>query len=328
MNSMLKEVRVEDAVGTVLTHDLTQILPGEFKGRRFKKGHVIREQDIPDLLSIGKEHLYVLHLKQGYVHEEEAALRLAQALAGENTMLTEPYEGKVTIKSTIHGILKIEKTIVDEINQLKDISVATKRKDVVVKPGDSIVGARVTPLIMDESMIEQVESYLLDSEKKVFVKPFLPLKVGIVTTGSEIFKGRIKDKFGPVVMGKVQHLGGMILGQKLSNDDKEMIVQHIEAFIHEGADIVFVTGGMSVDPDDRSPGAIYDVATEVIRYGTPMLPGSMLMMAYKGEIPIVGLPGCVMHDPFTSFDVLLPKIMAGEKINETDITTLGYGGLL
>lgn len=328
-NGMLQEVRVEEAVGMVLAHDLTQILPGQFKGRLFKKGHVIQETDIPALLSIGKEHIYTLRLQAGYLHEDEAALRMARAAMGPNIALSEPHEGKISLKSTIHGLAKIDKAAIDRVNALDQVIMSTVTTNTVAQPGQALMGTRVIPLVIEEARIAEVERVAAaQGGPLVQVKPFRPLRAGIITTGSEVFKGRIADKFGPVVREKLAALGSEVLEQRLTPDDSEAIVREIVYFKEQaGAELILVTGGMSVDPDDRTPGAIKQAGADIVSYGTPMLPGSMLLMGYLGDTPIMGLPGCVMHDPYTSFDVLLPRICAGERIVRSDITELGYGGL-
>lgn len=330
-DAMLREVKVEDAVGMILPHDLTQILPGQFKGRLFRKGYQIQEADIPALLSIGKEHIYVMELQPGYLHEDEAALRMAEAVRGANVTLTEPHEGKVNLKSEIHGLAKIDKAFVDSVNAIDQVVLSTIRTNTVVKAGQSLVGTRVIPLIVEEGKVTLIEE---EARKKVVagisiveVKPFHKLRVGVITTGSEVFKGRIQDKFGPVVSEKVAALGSVVVDQRFAPDESETIVQEIRAYLEQGIDLILVTGGMSVDPDDRTPGAIKQAGARIVSYGTPMLPGSMLLVGYLGDTPIMGLPGCVMHDPYTSFDVLLPRICAGEEIVRADITEMGYGGL-
>ncbi|MEC0227905.1 molybdopterin-binding protein [Paenibacillus alba] len=328
---MLREVKVEDAIGMILPHDLTQILPGEFKGRLFRKGHQVTEADIPALLSIGKEHIYAMELQPGYLHEDEAAQRLAKAIAGDSSLrLTEPHEGKVNVKSEIHGLAKIDKVFVDAVNAIDEVVLSTIRSNTVVQAGASLVGTRVIPLIVDEAKVVEVERLAAARREEGFtlleVKPFRKLRVGVITTGSEVFKGRIQDKFGPIVKEKVAQLGSEVVDQRFVLDDSKAIIGEIHALLALGVDLVLVTGGMSVDPDDRTPGAIKQAGARVVSYGTPMLPGSMLMIAYLGDVPIMGLPGCVMHDPYTSFDVLLPRICAGETIVRSDITEMGYGG--
>ncbi|WP_081757040.1 molybdopterin-binding protein [Gorillibacterium massiliense] len=328
---MLQEVRVEDAVGMVLAHDLTQILPGTFKGSLFRKGHVIREEDIPALLRIGKEHIYILRLAEGWLHEDDAARRLAAAAAGANIALTEPHEGKVSLNAALSGLVKVDRTFVDGANAVEQVVVSTLRTDTAVKAGQTVAACRVIPLVTEEERVARVEAAALERSGAqggpVWVKPFKPLRAGLVTTGSEVFKGLIEDKFGPVVRAKLADLGSEVVEQRLVPDDSDGIVQEIHRFREMGVDLILVTGGMSVDPDDRTPGAIRRSGANIVSYGTPMLPGSMLMMAYLDGVPVMGLPGCVMHDPYTSFDVLLPRICAGEIITRQEIVAMGYGGL-
>jgi molybdenum cofactor synthesis domain-containing protein len=324
--AFLKEVKVENAVGMALAHDLTKIIPGKFKGPLYKKGHVISEEDIPKLLNIGKEHIYILDITEDYIHEDEAAMRMAKAIAGENVYVVGPSEGKMTIKSEIPGLLKINEKVIHQINELNGIALSTLVTNRPVKKNEAISGVRQIPLILEESIIRQVESICQEHSYIVKVIPFRSLKIGMVTTGSEVYEGRIQDKFGPAVKQKVEHFGSEIVEQCFAPDKSEVIESKIRYFLDQDVDLILVTGGMSVDPDDRTPLAIKNVGAEIIRYGIPMLPGSMMLVSYYKNIPILGLPGCVMHDPYTSFDVFLPRILAGEKITEKDIITLGYGG--
>jgi molybdenum cofactor synthesis domain-containing protein len=324
----MKEVNVRDAVGMKLAHDLTRIVPGEFKGRIFKKGHVIREEDIPLLLDIGKEHIYVLELQPGQLHEEDAAIRLSQALMGRNLTASEPSEGKVVLTSNIDGLLKIDKEALLMINLIGELAVVTKKTDTVVKAGETVAAMRAIPLVIDEQKIVQAETTARMSAPVITVIPFRGQKVGIVTTGSEVITGRVEDKFGPRVREKLAPFQADILGQKLVGDKKEDIQQGIRDFLSMGAEVVICTGGMSVDPDDRTPGAIRELASEVVSYGMPVLPGSMMMLAYIGEVPVFGLPGAVIYDEVTAFDLFLPRIMAGDRVTTREIAELGHGGLL
>ncbi|HEU4965354.1 MAG TPA: molybdopterin-binding protein [Bacilli bacterium] len=324
---MKKEVRVENAIGLRLAHDLTRIVPGEFKGRAFKKGHVITEQDIPELLKIGKEHIYILDLPAGILHEDDAALRMGNALARDGMRFEEPHEGKVVLKAERQGLLSVNTDALYSINMIDEIAVVAKRNHTVLEPGDKIAGLRAIPLTVAEEKVSRVET--IARETDVFaIKPFQKMRVGVVTTGSEVQKGRIEDKFGPVVRDKLARFGSEVIEQKIVGDLVDDIKQAILDFQAQGADMVLCTGGMSVDPDDRTPGAIKQAATEVVSYGIPMLPGSMMMLAYRDGMTIFGLPGCVIFDEFTSFDVLLPRILAGEKVTREDIARLGHGGLL
>ncbi|MGG1312866.1 molybdopterin-binding protein [Cohnella laeviribosi] len=332
-SSVLREVKVEDAVGMLLAHDLTQILPGAFKGRLFRKGHRVVPEDIPKLKDIGKEHLYVMELGAGDLHEDDAALRMAAALAGDRIRYGEPHEGKVTLKSAITGLASVAKEVVDAINGLGDIALATVATHTVVREGEAVAATRAIPLIVPEAKVAEVERIAARYRERnagaspVDVRPLRKLRAGLLTTGSEVYSGRIADKFGPVVTAKLAALGSEVAEQRFAPDDRQTIVNEIHYFLRQGYDMILVTGGMSVDPDDRTPGAIADAGADIVSYGTPMLPGSMLLFGYVRDVPIFGLPGCVMHDPYTSFDVLLPRVLAGDRIVKEDIVAMGYGGL-
>ncbi|RKP44820.1 molybdopterin-binding protein [Cohnella endophytica] len=331
-SSLLSEVKVEDAVGMVLAHDLTQILPGQFKGMLFRKGHVVSPEDIPKLKDIGKENLYVLELAASDLHEDDAARRMAFALSGDHTDLSEPREGKVSVKSRITGLACIAREVVDRINRVGEIALATVVNDRVVRPGDGLAATRAIPLIVPASKVSEVEEIAEAYRREhgtapISVRPFRSLKAGLLTTGTEVFTGRIADKFGPAVKAKLEELGSEVAEQRFAPDDRHTIVNDIHYFLQQGYDMIIVTGGMSVDPDDRTPGAIAEAGTDIVSYGTPMLPGSMLLFGYLRGVPIFGLPGCVMHDPYTSFDVLLPRVLAGIPILKEDIVVMGYGGL-
>nr|WP_255654916.1 molybdopterin-binding protein [Cohnella sp. REN36] len=331
----MREVKVEDAVGLVLAHDLTQILPGTFKGRLFRKGHRVTEADIPKLKDIGKEHLYVLDLGEGDLHEDDAALRMAAALAGSHTVFGEPHEGKTAIKSALAGpaLSVVAKPVVDEINALGEIALATLVDGQVVREGETVAATRVIPLVVPAAKVAAVEAIAEryraahGGEGPVSVRPLRKLRAGLLTTGTEVYSGRIADKFGPVVSAKLEALGSEVAEQRFAPDDRQTIVNHIHYFLEQRYDMILVSGGMSVDPDDRTPGAIADAGADIVSYGTPMLPGSMLLFGYIRGVPIFGLPGCVMHDPFTSFDVLLPRVLAGDVIVAEQIAAMGYGGL-
>ncbi len=325
---MKREIRVEDAVGMVLAHDLTKIVPGEFKGRLFQKGHVVAEKDIEQLLAIGKEHIYVLSLEEDEVHEDVAASRMAAAIAHRSLLFSEPNEGKVTVKSAHAGLLTIDVEALYAVNALGDLAVVTKRAHSAVTENQTVAGLRAIPLIVRDERLTAFETILAKTGPLLEVLPFRRASVGVVTTGSEVYKGRIEDRFGPVLRAKLQIYGARWLGQEIVDDATDMIAQAIDGLIERGADIVLVTGGMSVDPDDRSPGAIAKVATEVVSYGVPMLPGSMSMLAYRHDVVLMGLPGCVIFDSVTAFDHLLPRVLAGQRLTGADIAELGHGGLL
>ncbi len=322
----MKTVPVEAAVGMVLCHDVTEIVPGLFKGRAFKKGRVIRSEDIPRLLDMGKENIYVLDPGDG-LHENAAARRIAAAAAGDGITLGEPVEGKVGMVAARDGLLKVDSHALNRINCLGDVMMATLHSNQQVVAGRTVAGTRIIPLVIDEEKIERVEQICREQFPLIQINPFRPFRVGLVTTGSEIYKGRIKDKFGPVVKAKMAELGSHVFRQIFVSDDVRMTVDAIRELIDQGADMITVTGGMSVDPDDQTPASIKAAGASVVTYGAPVLPGAMFMLAHIGTIPIVGLPGCVMYYDASVFDLVVPRILAGETVTREDIAAMGHGGL-
>ncbi len=323
----MKTIPVQEAVGMVLCHDITQIIPGCFKGPAFRKGHIVREDDIPRLLSMGKENIYAWEMQSGLLHEDEAAVRIARAVAGEGLSLSEPKEGKVNLMAERDGLLKIDVEALFGVNEVEQVVLATLHSNRSVARGRVVAGTRIIPLVIDEGVIERIEKKCREEGAVVRVLPWKPLKTGIVTTGSEVFHGRIEDRFGPVVRRKLEAYGCEVMGQKFASDNVPLIVEAICAFLEEGAEMITVTGGMSVDPDDVTPAAIRAAGGRVVTYGAPVLPGAMFMTAYIGEAPVLGLPGCVMYHGSSIFDIVLPKILAGEEIKRGDIVRLAHGGL-
>ncbi len=322
----MKLIKTEEAEGCVLCHDITQIIPGVTKDAVFRKGHIVRKEDIPVLLSVGKENLYVWENQEGMLHENDAAEVLRQVCQGDYMEPSEVKEGKIDLMASCHGLLKVDKKKLNRVNAMGQIVIASRHGNFPVKKGDKIAGMRVVPLVIEEEKMNWVTQVCGD-EPIFQILPFRKVKAGIVTTGSEVYYGRIQDKFTPVVIDKLEEYGIEVLGNTLCNDDSEMVTGAIQDWLEQGAEIVLCTGGMSVDPDDRTPLSIRMASDEVITYGAPVLPGAMFMLAYAGEVPIMGLPGCVMYSKRTIFDLILPRLVAGERLKEEDFTVLGEGGL-
>ncbi|MEJ2642412.1 MAG: molybdopterin-binding protein [Desulfosarcinaceae bacterium] len=323
---MLQEIAVWDAVGMVLGHDVTRIIPGLEKGPAFRRGHIIQQADVDVFLDIGKEHVYVIDLNDGYLHEDDAARRIATAAVGQGIRLTAPSEGRINLEAQIDGLLKIDIQALTRLNSLGDIVFATLHSNHQVKKGQPIAGTRVVPLVVATDLVARAEALCRENPPLIQVKPFRQLKVGMVTTGSEVYTGRIKDAFGPVVKRKFEALGSRIFRQIFVSDDTQMTRGAIGELIDQGAEMVVVTGGMSVDPDDRTPLAIREAGAKTITYGAPTFPGAMFMIATIGEIPVLGLPGCVMYHKTSIFDLVVPRLLAGDSVSVEDIAQLGHGG--
>ena len=323
----MKLMRTEDAVGQVLCHDITQIIKGVTKDAVFRKGHVIREEDIPVLLSVGKENVYIWENDENMLHENDAAQILYEICRGDYMHPTPVKEGKIELVADIDGLLKVDDAKMSLINGMGQLMIASRHGNFAVHKGDKLAGTRIIPLVIEKEKMERARE-MCGAEPILKLLPFVHKKVGIVTTGSEVYHHRIKDEFTPVIYEKLAEFDTEVIGQILCDDDHEMITKAILTHIENGADMVICTGGMSVDPDDRTPLAIKNTGAEIVSYGAPVLPGAMFLLSYYNEtIPVVGLPGCVMYAKRTIFDLILPRLMADDPVTADELAALGQGGL-
>ncbi|GAB1476424.1 molybdopterin-binding protein [Bacillota bacterium] len=323
----MKLIKTEEAVGQVLCHDITQIVRGVTKDAAFRKGHVIREEDIPILLSVGKDHIYIWENDETLLHEDEGAAILRDICMGENISATGPKEGKIELFAADDGLLVINVTQLDAVNALGDMMIASRHGGFAVKKGDKLAGTRVIPLVIKKDRMAAAKAAAGD-QPIMKVIPFKVKRVGIITTGNEVYHGRIKDDFTPVVIDKIAELGANVARQVTLDDNHEKITAAIREMLDAGMDMVLCTGGMSVDPDDKTPLAIRNSGVNIVSYGAPVLPGAMFLLAYAGDgRPVLGLPGCVMYAKRTMFDLALPYIMADVPITKEQLTQYGEGGL-
>lgn len=319
-------VKVEDAVGRALAHDVTRIVPGQFKGPAYHRGHVIRAEDVPALLDLGKEHVYVLELEQGDVHEDEASVRLAMAVAGPGLRLSEPVESRVNFVATDDGVVRIDTQGLKRLNSLGYLALATLHDATVAQKGDIVAALKPLPLVLGEEDVRRAVEFCQVRRGLVRVLPFRRLQVGVVVTGSEVAKGRIKDEFGPVVAAKVEAFGSRVAGVVCVTDDPGAIAQAIHD-VAASSDLILVTGGMSVDPDDATPAGVRLSGARIESYGAPVMPGVMLLLAYLDAKPVLGVPACALYYPTTVLDLVLPRLLAGERVTGAEIAALGHGGL-
>ncbi|MBQ7778098.1 MAG: molybdopterin-binding protein [Oscillibacter sp.] len=323
----MKLIQTVDAVGHVLCHDMTQIIRGEYKDARFRKGHVVREEDIPVLLSMGKEHLYVWEMNSNMVHENDAAERLYPLCANENMERSQVKEGKIELTAACDGLFRVNSQRLIAVNTVDDIMIATRHGNTAVRKGDKLAGMRVIPLIIEEEKLAAAEAAAGDTPLLELL-PYVKKTAAIVATGSEVKKGLIKDTFTPVVKDKLAAYGIETISITYSGDGVENVAAAIAEARKTGADIVLCTGGMSVDPDDNTPGGIKASGARIVTYGAPVLPGAMFLLGYYEDgTAVMGLPGCVMYAGATIFDLVLPRVAAGVEVNKADLVGYGEGGL-
>ncbi|MGE4353923.1 MAG: molybdopterin-binding protein [Oscillospiraceae bacterium] len=323
----MKLIETTSAVGHVICHDITQIIPGVVKDARFRKGHIVTEEDIPVLLSLGKEHLYVWEKNEGMLHEDEAAQRLRVLCQGEHMRAGGVKEGKIELRAEIDGLFRVDIPRLDAINTFDDIMIATRHGNTAVKAGDKLAGMRIIPLVIAEEILCAVEKAAGETPLLELL-PYRRKTAAIIATGSEIKKGLITDEFTPVIMDKLAGFGIDVVYSSLPGDDIEAICADIAAAREKKADLILCTGGMSVDPDDHTPEAIKASGAKIVSYGAPVLPGAMFLLGYfEDGTPILGLPGCAMYARATIFDLVLPRVLADIRLCKNDIITMGHGGL-
>lgn len=321
-------VPVTEAVGMVLPHDITEIVKDSFKGRAFKKGHVIRPEDVEHLRRLGKEHIYVLQLGPDEIHENEAALLMAKALAGSGIEYSEEIvEGKVSLKAAIDGLLKVNREGLYRFNLLGEVMCATLQDNTPVKQGEQVAASRLIPLVGDRQVVAEAMHRAKDAFPMVQVVPLRRVKAGLVITGSEVFHGRIQDRFEEVLRSKLAQLGSEVVMVGFAPDDVALIAAEIAKCVAAGAELIVTSGGMSVDPDDVTRLGIKAAGAESVVYGTPVLPGAMFLVGRIGEVPVLGVPACGMFHKITVLDLVLPRILTGETIGREALAALGHGGL-
>jgi hypothetical protein len=344
-----RTIPVQEAVGTALAHDITEIRPGDFKGRAFKKGHIIKKEDICRLQKLGKDQVFVLNITGDDMHEDDAALAMARALLGNGVKLQgEPKEGKINIVADRKGLFKVDKEALFKLNMLGEVMCASIHNNTVVKKGQVLAGTRAIPLVVKKEIVDKAVSIAEEARRSdsggriggvIEVRKLRKPKTGIVISGNEVYYGRIKDAFAPVIKKKISNYGGEVVGTYYAPDDARFIEERLRDLINAGADLLITTGGMSVDPDDVTRFAISSLGAHDITYGSAVLPGAMFLIAYlsnspefrSGQYPeqvtVMGVPACAMYHKITVFDMILPRVLAGEKITREDLAELGHGGL-
>ncbi len=323
----MKLISVTDAVGQVLCHDITQIIPGVTKDAVFRKGHIVREEDIPVLLSVGKEHLYVWEHNENMLHENEAAEILRDLCRNDHMTASAPKEGKIELRAERDGLLLVDVERLRGVNALGEMMIATRASGFPVRAGELLCGTRIIPLVIEKEKMERAQA-VAGETPLLELRPFRPRSFGVVTTGSEVYHGRIQDAFTPVLEAKLAEYGCTMAAHAVCDDDPAMITAAITEMKEQGIELILCTGGMSVDPDDRTPLAIRRAGAGVVSYGAPVLPGAMFLLGYFPDgRPVCGLPGCVMYAKRTIFDLVLPRLLADVPVTAGDLAGLGHGGL-
>jgi molybdenum cofactor synthesis domain-containing protein len=325
---MLKTIDVADAVGTTLAHDITEIRPGEFKGPAFRKGHTVCHEDLCRLQKLGKNHLYAVDLGPDEIHENEAAALLAAALAGEGVAWeNNPKEGKIGLTAARDGLLVVDAAALAAFNMVPEVMCATLHSHTLVRRGKLVAATRAIPLVMPRAPIERAAAIARQGGGVLRVAPLRRARAGIVVTGSEVFNGLIPDRFAPILTEKVTALGSEVAGVSFAPDSVDLIRQAILSHLADRCDLILLSGGMSVDPDDVTRLAIEQAGAAEMHYGASALPGAMFLVAWIGEVPLLGVPACGLYHRTTVLDLVLPRVLAGERVGRKELAFYGHGGL-
>ena len=325
---MMKKIRLREAVGSKLGHDITEIRPGEFKGPAFRKGHTVCDEDLCHLQRLGKNHLYIIDLAKDEIHENEAAAILAKALAGKGiTWKDQPREGKIKLLAEIDGVLVVNTAALAAFNMVEEVMCASLHNHTLVKTGEQVAATRAIPLVMKRTPIERAAAMARQTGSVFEVRALRSAKVGLVITGNEVYHGLIEDRFAPVLKGKMEALGSEVIALDFAPDEHRAIARVIRSHLDRGCDLLLLSGGMSVDPDDVTRHGIRLAGATEFHYGAAALPGAMFLVAYLGEVPLLGVPACGLYHRITVLDLVLPRILAGEQIGKKELAFLGHGGL-
>jgi molybdenum cofactor synthesis domain-containing protein len=325
---MLRKIAVTEAVGSALAHDITEIRPGEFKGPAFRRGHRVCEADLCHLQRLGKNHLYVIDLEEDEIHEDEAAVILAAALAGEGVVWEEnPREGKIKLVAGKDGLLRVNVSALAAFNMIDEVMCATLHNHTLVRKGERVGATRAIPLVMRRAPIERAAAIARENGSVLSVRMLRQASVGLLITGNEVYHGLIEDRFAPILTEKVEALGCRVTALDFAPDDAQLISGVIRSHVERGCDLLLLTGGMSVDPDDVTRHGIRQAGATELHYGAAALPGAMFLVAYLGNIPLLGVPACGLYHRITVLDLMLPRVLAGERIGKADLAFLGHGGL-
>jgi len=325
---MLKKIAIEQAVGTRLAHDITEVRPQVFKGPAFRKGHLVCEADLCRLQKLGKNHLYILDLAEDEIHEDEAAQVLARSVAGKGLIWDDqPQEGKIKLTAAIDGLFSVDIPALAAFNMVDEVMCATLHSHTLVKKGNTVAALRAIPLVLKRSVVDRAAAIARQNGALLSVKLLRKATAGLVITGNEIFNGLIEDRFTPILTEKVRALGGEVGSVRMVPDHPGLIAEAIGKGLMRGCDLLMLTGGMSVDPDDVTRKGIADAGAQEIHYGSAVLPGAMFLTAHIGSVPLLGVPACGLYHRITVLDLVLPRILAGEKIGKAELALYGHGGL-
>ncbi|PWU20154.1 MAG: hypothetical protein C5B48_12845 [Candidatus Rokuibacteriota bacterium] len=317
-----RSAAVEDLEGRIACHDVR-----DAGGKvAIAKGQVLDREAAERLCALPWQEVHVLELDPGDLHEEPAGSRLASAAAGPGVEVKGYAGGQWTLAATRRGLLSVGVDALDAVNALEGMSVFTLYEAQPVEAGETVAKAKITPLAMPEALVKQAEERAWAAGGLVGVKAFAPRVLGAVTR--ENLEPRQRQRFESSLKEKVDWFGSRLVPVRYAAPEAATVAEEIEALLAEGADILIAAGAGSLDPLDPIFEGLRRLGGRMERHGAPAHPGSLLWLAEVRGHPVLGMPACGMFSQATTFDLILPRILAGEQIDNSAMAQLGHGGLL
>lgn len=322
----MKKIRIQDAPGEILDYDITGVDPEKgTKGRIFKRGHRIREEDFETLRDLGRDYIYVRDGNDIEVHEEDAAILAAPLIAGRNISHDpEPVEGKIQFYAECAGVFRVNPDRLYRLNELEIPSLPTIHSNLPVRKGQMVAAFRIIPLTCPMETVDSMKTML--SDPLLSCEPYIAKNASIIITGNEIASGRKKDAFIPALSVKLKQFNVEKITSRILPDTRETISSVIREESRD-AEIILITGGTSVDPDDATKQAMTDAGVKLLQKGNPVQPGNNLSLGYLDQIPVCSVPAAALTYKATALDIFLPRLLAKIPVTREDIVRSSHGGL-
>lgn len=316
------EATQERLEGRIACHDVRD----EQGKLAVRKGQTLDAEAARRLLALAWPELHVLELEPGDLHEEPAGARLSQAAAGEGVEVKGYSGGQWTLAAARRGLLRVRTAALHEVNAHAGMAVFTAWDLQPVEPGEVIARAKVTPLAIPEAAVKQAEASAWGVGGLVAVKPFAPRAIGAATR--ESLDERQRARFEASLREKVDWFGSRLLPIRYTGGEAGAVAADLQGLMAEGAEVLIVAGASALDPLDPVFLGIEAAGGHMVRHGVPAHPGSLLFLAHVGERPVVGMPTCGMFSQATTFDLVLPRLLADVPVDNAELAALGHGGLL
>ena len=321
----------EEAIGQILRHNLA-----DARGHKaFAKGHRFIAGDVARLRALGVSAVRVAVLEPGDVHENEAARRLADAISGPGVVAMTPAASRVNLLASADGVVQVHVEALLRINAIEGLTIATLPRHALVRANKRVATIKIIPFAVPEHALARAEAIGRAAPGGVVaLRPLRQLAVGVILVSSPAAQARIERGVYPAIAARVTELGSTVLAVRYVVPEEPAVAGAIAELRHAGAQLLIIAGETSImDRDDVTPQAIQLAGGKIEQYGAPVEPGNLLLLGYLDDVPdeslpVLGAPGCVRSRDTNIVDLLLPRLLAGERVSARDVVELGHGGLL